>query len=71
MRKTVNISLTEELKKEVDKAVESGQYSSRSELFRDLIRLWKEEKILEDVIISRKELREGKGKSFQSLKNLK
>jgi putative addiction module CopG family antidote len=41
MRKTINISLTEKLKKEVDNTVKSGQYSSRSEFFRDAIRAWK------------------------------
>ncbi|MFB6212835.1 MAG: type II toxin-antitoxin system ParD family antitoxin [Candidatus Magasanikbacteria bacterium] len=68
MRKTVNISLTEELKEEVDKAVESGRYSSRSEFFRELIRLWKEKKVLEDVHKSRKQIREGQGEELDSVK---
>ena len=39
-RKIVNISLPDELKKEVDKAVDSGRYASRSEFFRHLMRIW-------------------------------
>jgi len=43
MRNIVNISLPKELNKEVEKAVRSGRYASKSEFFRYLIRLWKED----------------------------
>lgn len=70
MRKTVNISLTKELKEEVDKAVESGRYSSRSELFRDLIRLWKEEELLRELRESEKDIKEGNVHELDSLADL-
>jgi len=47
MRETVNISLTKKLKKEIDKVVDSGQYSSRSEFFRNLIRRWQKDQFSE------------------------
>ncbi|MDP1689558.1 MAG: ribbon-helix-helix domain-containing protein [bacterium] len=71
MRKVVNISLPQELNKEVINAVKSGQYASKSEFFRDMVRLWKEEQILEDVRASRMEIVEGKAKELKSLKNLR
>jgi len=71
MRKVVNISLPQELNKEVDKAVKSGQYASKSEFFRDMVRLWKEEQILEDVRVSRGEMAAGKAKELKSPKDLR
>lgn len=71
MRKVVNISLSPELYKEVEKAVKSGRYSSKSEFFRDLIRLWQDEKLLNDVRESEKEFAEGRGRVLRSLKDLR
>lgn len=71
MRKIINLSLPEELKKEVDKAVESGQYATKSEFFRDLLRLWKEEQMLQELRESQKEIARGRGKILRSLKDLR
>ena len=71
MRKVINISLSTELYKEVEKAVKSGRYSSKSEFFRDLIRLWQDEKLLNDVRESEKEFAEGRGRVLRSLKDLR
>lgn len=71
MRNIVNISLTEELNKEVEKAIKSGRYASKSEFFRDLIRLWKEEQLLQELRRSQKEIAAGKGKVLRSLKDLR
>ncbi len=71
MRKVLNISLPAELKNEVDKAVKSEQYATRSEFFRYLLRLWKEEQILKELKKSQKEITEGKGKVLKSLKSLR
>ncbi len=60
-----------ELKKEVDKAVASGQYATKSEFFRDLLRLWKEEQFLEELRESQREIMKGKGKVLASLKQLR
>lgn len=38
MRKVVNISLPENLKKKVDEEMKKGHYASRSEFFRDILR---------------------------------
>lgn len=45
MRKIVNISLPEQLYKEVEEAVKQGRYGTKSELFREMLRAWKEGKI--------------------------
>ena len=71
MRKIVNISLSKELSREVDKAVKSGNYSTKSEFFRDLLRLWKEEQLLQELRESQKEISRGKGKKLRSLKDLR
>ena len=42
MRKVINISVSERLYKEVEEAVRQNKYETKSELFRDLLRAWKE-----------------------------
>lgn len=71
MRNIINISLPKELSKEVDKAVKSGNFASKSEFFRNLIRMWKEQKLLDEIMESEKEFAEGKGKILRSLKDLR
>lgn len=39
MRKIVNISLSEELAKTVEKEMEKGKFATKSEFFRHLLRL--------------------------------
>ena len=71
MRNIVNISLPKELNREVEKAVKNGHYASKSEFFRDLIRLWKEEQLLRELRESQREIAAGKGKILRSLKDLR
>ncbi len=71
MRSIINISVPTKLKKEVDVAVRKGGYATKSEFFRDLLRLWKEEQLLQDLRASQKEINSGKGKVLRSLKNLR
>lgn len=71
MRKVVNISLSEELNRAVEELVKRGKYSTKSEFFRDLLRMWIEGKIIRELAESRKELSSGKGKLLRSLKNLR
>ncbi len=71
MRKIINISLPAELNEEVNKAVKTGRYATKSEFFRDLLRLWEEEKLLQELRQSQKEIAEGKGKVLKSLKDLR
>ncbi len=71
MRSIINISLPKEMVKEVEKAVQSRHYASKSEFFRDLIRLWREEELLMELRESQKEITRGKGVVLRSLKGLR
>ncbi|MBZ1348333.1 MAG: ribbon-helix-helix domain-containing protein [Candidatus Nealsonbacteria bacterium] len=71
MREIINISLPKELNRTVEELVKKGKYSTKSEFFRDLLRMWIEGKIIRELAESRKELVSGKGKLLRSLKNLR
>lgn len=71
MRNIINISLPFPLSSVVDKEVKSGRYASKSEFFRNLLRLWMEGKLFYDLEESRKELKTGKGKLLKSLTDLR
>jgi len=71
MREVINISLPKELNKSVEELVKKGKYATKSEFFRELLRLWLEGKILRELAESRKELAVGKGKLLRSLKDLR
>ncbi len=71
MREIINISLPKELNRAVEETIKKGKYSTKSEFFRELIRLWLEGKILRELAESRKELTSGKGKILRSLKDLR
>ncbi len=70
MRTVVNISLPEQMYATVEEVVATGHYASKSEFFRDLLRLWMERKISREVSKSEEEFRVGKGKKLRSLKDL-
>lgn len=71
MRNIINISLPSKMTKAVEESVKKGLFSSKSEFFRMLLRLWMEGKLAHELEDSRKELREGKGKLLRSLKDLR
>lgn len=71
MRNIVNISLPSKLTEIVEENVKRGHFSSKSEFFRMLIRLWVEGKLAQELVESRKELLGGKGKLLKSLKDLR
>ena len=54
----------------VKEGVKRGHFSSKSEFFRMLIRLWMERKLSSELEESRQELRKGKGKLLHSLADL-
>jgi antitoxin ParD1/3/4 len=56
---------------EVEKAVKEGNFASKSEFIRDLLREWKTQRLLADIAQSRKEIAQGKGKVLRSLKDLR
>jgi len=71
MRDVINISLPKELNRAVEEIVKAEKYATKSEFFRDLLRMRLEGKILKELAESRKELASGKGKILRSLKALR
>lgn len=71
MRTIMNISMPATLAEEVDMAVKEGNFASKSEFIRDLLREWKTQRLLADIKQSRKEIAQGKGKVLRSLKDLR
>jgi len=71
MREVINKSLPKELNRSVEELVKKGKYATKSEFFRELLRLWIEGKILRELAESRKELASGKTKLLRSLKDLR
>ena len=57
MRNIINISLPENLVKAVESGVKAGNFATRSEFFRQLVRLWLEGKLAADLEESRRELK--------------
>jgi len=49
MRSIINISLLKELAKTVEQHIASGKYATKSEFFRDLLRMWLEGKLLKEL----------------------
>ena len=58
------------LRREVDKEVKAGNYASVSEFFRDVLRVWKEDRVLRSLRESQAEILQGKGKLLHSLADL-
>lgn len=71
MRQTLSISIPPTLKKEIDEIVDSGLYSSTSELIRDAIRTLKEKAIIRDLKKSQLDGRKGKVTRLTSLRNIR
>ena len=71
MREIINISLPKELSKAVERIVKKEKYATKSEFFRDLLRMRIEGKILRELAESQKELSARKGKILKSLKDLR
>lgn len=71
MRSIINISLPPKMTQIVEDGVKRGNFSSKSEFFRALIRLWTEGKLAGELEDSRQELRTGKGKLLRSLRDLR
>lgn len=70
MRAVINISLPQAMASLVNDVVDTGKYTSKSEFFRSLLRGWLENKAIQDLDLSREELRAGKGKLLNSLSDL-
>lgn len=71
MRTVVNISLPAQMGIAVEEAVDSGQFASKSEFFRSLLRLWLENRMVSDIKESEREFAAGRGRKLRSLKDLR
>jgi Arc/MetJ-type ribon-helix-helix transcriptional regulator len=71
MRHIINISLPAELNQEVEKAIKTGRFATKSEFFRHLLRIWQEDQLLKQIAENRREIAVGKGKVLKSLKDLR
>ena len=68
MRNVINISLPEELTRQVQKEVRMGNFASVSEFFRHLLRTYK---LAKELKTSRRDFETGKGKVLRSLRDLR
>ena len=57
--------------KEVEKEVKSGNYASKSEFFRHVIRWWNANELANELKERRKEMESGGGKVLRSLRDLR
>ncbi|MBF8249762.1 MAG: hypothetical protein HW400_363 [Candidatus Levybacteria bacterium] len=71
MRAIVNISLPVQMNKMIEEVIAVGNYSSKSEFFRSLIRDWMGGRFARELEKSRDEFKKGKGKILHSLKDLR
>jgi len=71
MRAIVNISLPVQLNSVVEAELSAGNYASKSEFFRSLLRNWMETKAAKELEESRRELKMGRGKVLNSLADLR
>lgn len=71
MRAIVNVSLPVQMNRMIDEVIAMGNYSSKSEFFRSLIRNWMEGRFARELEKSRDELKKGKGKMLHSFKDLR
>jgi Arc/MetJ-type ribon-helix-helix transcriptional regulator len=71
MRTIINISLPQSLASCVQEEVDSGQYATKSEFFRTLLRNWLENRLVKELDESHRELKTGKGKLLKTLKDLR
>ena len=72
MRTIINISLPAELNKTLERFIKKGEYATKSEFLRELIReRVSEEDIIVQIKKSEAEFRAGKGRILRSLKDLR
>jgi putative addiction module CopG family antidote len=71
MRNIVTISLPKQLDEQIEKEVKTGNFASKSEFIRSLIRLWQEEKLAKDIAESERDIAAGRIREFKSMKELR
>lgn len=71
MRQIINISLPPQLAKLVNDSVSSGQYATKSEFFRSLLRRWSNDQLSSELEQSYRDMKKGKKYLLRSLKDLR
>jgi Arc/MetJ-type ribon-helix-helix transcriptional regulator len=71
MRTIVNISMPQGLYDEVETIMKSGQYASKSEFFRELLRTWKMQQLQKDIAESEEDIAKGRVIRGKSLKHFR
>ena len=71
MRSVINVSLPKQMEDIVVNAVKRGNYASKSEFFRHLLRDYIEKDLSRELEKSHRELASGKGKILKSLRDLR
>lgn len=70
MRTTLNISMPQSFRDKINNLIKENNYASASELFRDSIRAFEDQKLIESIMESEKDFATGKFKTLKSLKDL-
>lgn len=70
MRAILNISLPKPMVEEIEAEITLGNFATKSEFFRHILRFWKEEKLLRELNRGKAEIRAGKGVYLKSLADL-
>lgn len=71
MRAILNISLPKPMVEEIEAEVTLGNFATKSEFFRHILRFWKEEKLSRELNKGKAEIRAGKGVYLKSLADLR
>lgn len=70
MRQIINISLPQQMARELKTSVKKEGFATTSEFFRHLLRLWNTYRLAEELKRDRKKFNAGKGIVLKSLKDL-
>jgi Arc/MetJ-type ribon-helix-helix transcriptional regulator len=68
---TVSVPLTRELDEFIEEQVRDGNVASKADLIRKAINLYKEEKFIKEILLSQKEVRDGKVIEFLGKEDFK
>lgn len=71
MRNIVNISLPDQMARQIQVEVKKGHFASKSEFFRHLIRLWNDKQLGAELRIERKKFELEGGEELKSLRDLR
>ncbi|MFZ3073673.1 MAG: ribbon-helix-helix protein, CopG family [Minisyncoccales bacterium] len=67
----VSMSLPKQLDEQIEKEARIGNFVSKSEFVRFLVRLWQEDKLAKEIDEAEKDIAAGRIKEIKSLKELR